>query len=38
MITVHYEAPEYLNICSQTITVISSKDNYEIIVVDNKKI
>ncbi len=38
MITVHYETPEYLNICSQTIAVICSKDIYEIIVVDNKKI
>lgn len=36
MIRIHYEKPEYLNICSQTIT-IDCFSNYEIIVIDNTR-
>lgn len=35
IIVVHKDCPEYLNICLQTLTVASSNNNYEIIVVDN---
>jgi glycosyltransferase involved in cell wall biosynthesis len=35
IIVVHKDRPEYLNICLQSITIASSNNNYEIIVVDN---
>jgi len=35
IIIVHKDRPEFLNICLQSITVMSSNNNYEIIVVDN---
>jgi hypothetical protein len=35
IVIVHKDRPEFLNICLQSITVMSSNNNYEIIVVDN---
>lgn len=35
IVIVHKDKPEFLNICLQSITVMSSNNNYEIIVVDN---
>lgn len=35
IIVVHHERPEYLNICLQSIHVMSHLNNYEVIVVDN---
>lgn len=35
IIVVHHERPEYLNICLQSIHVMSNYNNYEVIVVDN---
>ncbi len=35
IIVVHHERPEFLNICLQSIRIMSNLNNYEIIVVDN---
>ncbi len=35
IIVVHKDRPEFLNICMQSIVVMSSNNNYELIVVDN---
>jgi GT2 family glycosyltransferase len=35
IIVVHRDRPEYLNICLQSIAILSLNNNYEIIVVDN---
>lgn len=35
IVIVHKDRPEYLNICLQSITVNSTANNYQIIVVDN---
>ena len=35
IIVVHHDRPEYLNICLQSIHVMSNLNNYEVIVVDN---
>lgn len=35
VIVVHHEKPEYLNICLQSIHVMSNLNNFEMIVVDN---
>src|SRR5882724_6573738 len=35
VIVVHRDRPEYLNICVQSIHVMSHLQNYEVIVVDN---
>ena len=35
IIIVHYNRPEYLNICLQSIYIMSNLNNFEVIVVDN---
>lgn len=35
IIVVHKDTPDYLNICLQSIHILSNMNNYEIIVVDN---
>jgi glycosyltransferase involved in cell wall biosynthesis len=35
IIIVHHEQPAYLNMCLQSITLMSNMNNYEVIVVDN---
>lgn len=35
IVIVHYNRPDYLNICLQSIQVMSNLNNYEVIVVDN---
>jgi len=35
IIIVHHERPEFLNVCLQSIRIMSNLNNYEIIVVDN---
>lgn len=35
IVIVHKDKPEFLNICLQSITVMSSNNNYEVVVVDN---
>jgi GT2 family glycosyltransferase len=35
IIVVHKDRPEYLNICLQSIAILSLNNNYELIVVDN---
>ena len=35
IIVVHHERPEYLNICLQSIYLMSANNNFEVIVVDN---